>query len=120
MQYLINLILLRVLGQIFLTYKCNVLCSFFNRKLKFFNFLFTFSITYIHCIKHLIGTPFSKQQSKVNFVRLFLILFLQSAKLMETASMYYGPLHSNYINLFFWATFMSPDTIYPRVWIRKG
>ena len=42
MQYLKNLILLKLLCQLLLTYKCNVSCSFVNRKLKILKFFIYF------------------------------------------------------------------------------
>ena len=67
----------------------------------------------IHCVKHLTGTPILLLQSEENFVRLFFISVLQFEKLMETGSLYLGPLHSSFLNLLFWAIHMSPVTIYP-------
>ena len=67
----------------------------------------------IHCVKHLTGTPFLLHQSEENFVRLFFISVLQFQKLMETDSLYLGPLHSSFLNLLFWTIGMSPLTICP-------
>ena len=67
----------------------------------------------IHCVKHLTGTPFLLHQSEENFVRLFFISVLQFEKLMETGSLYLGPLHSSFLNLLFWTKCMSPLTICP-------
>ena len=67
----------------------------------------------IHCVKHLIGTPFLLHQSDENFVRLFFISVLQFEKLMETGSLYLGPLLSSFLNLLFWTIRMSPLTICP-------
>ena len=73
----------------------------------------TFSITnLIHCVKHLTGTHLL-YQSEENFVRLIFILVLQFEKLMETDSLYLGPVHSSFLNLLFWAISMSPVTICP-------
>ena len=77
-------------------------------------FLLTFSITMlIQCVKHLAGTPFLLHQSEENFVRLFFISVKQLEKLMETGSLYLGPLHSSFLNLLFWTIRMSPLTICP-------
>ena len=65
----------------------------------------------IHCVKHLTGTPFLLHQSEENFVRLLFILVLQFEKLMETGSLYLGPLHSSFLSLLFWTIRMSPLTI---------
>ena len=67
----------------------------------------------IHCVKHLIGTPFLLHQSEKNFVRLFFISVLHFEKLMETGSLYLGPLHSSFLSLLFWTIRMSPLTICP-------
>ena len=67
----------------------------------------------IPCVKHLTGTPFLLDQSEENFVRLFFISVLQFKKLMETGSLYLGPLHSSYLYLLFWTIRMSPLTICP-------
>ena len=67
----------------------------------------------IHCVKHLTGTPFLLHQSEENFVRLFFISALQFEKLMETGSLYLGPLPSSFLNLLFWTIHMSPVTICP-------
>ena len=57
---------------------------------------------FVHCVKHLTGTPFLLHESEENFVRLFFISVLQFEKLMETGSLYLGPLHSSFLNLLFW------------------
>ena len=67
----------------------------------------------IHSVKHLTGTPFLLHQSEDNFVRLFFTSVLQFEKLMETGSLYFGPLHSSFLNLLFWTFHMSPVTICP-------
>ena len=67
----------------------------------------------IRCVKHLTGTPFLLHQSGENFGRLFFISVLQFEKLMETGSLYLGPLHSSFLNLLFWTIRMSPLTICP-------
>ena len=64
-------------------------------------------------MKHLAGTPFLLHQSEENFVRLFFISVLQYEKLMETGSLYLGPLHSSFLNFLFWTIRMSPLTICP-------
>ena len=51
-------------------------------------------------------------QKKI-FLRLFFISVFQFEKLMETGSLYLGPLHSSFLNLFFWIICMSPVTICP-------
>ena len=74
----------------------------------------TFSITKLtHCVNNLTGTHFLLYQSEENFVRLIFILVLQFEKLMETDSLYLGPLHSSFLNLLFWTIRMSPVTICP-------
>ena len=76
--------------------------------------LLTFSVTIFNqCVKHLTKTPFLFHQSEENFVRLFFISVLQFEKLMETGSLYLGPLHSSFLNLLFWTICMSPLTICP-------
>ena len=67
----------------------------------------------IHFVKHLTGTPLLLHQSEEKFVRLFFISVLQFQKLMETDSLYLGPLHSSFLNLLFWTIRMSPVTICP-------
>ena len=49
----------------------------------------------IHCVKHLTWTPFLLHQSEENFARLFFVSVLHFEKLMETGSLYLGPLHSS-------------------------
>ena len=74
---------------------------------------YAFSITtFIHCIRHLTGTPFLFHQSEENFVKLFFISPLQFEKLMETSSLYSRPLHSSFFNFLFWTIRISPVTIY--------
>ena len=68
---------------------------------------------FIHCVKHLTGTNFLFHQSEENFVRLFFIPVFQFEKLMETGSLYLGPLHSSFLDLLFWTIRMSPVTICP-------
>ena len=68
----------------------------------------------IHCVKYLKRTPFLLHQSEENFVRLFFISVLQFEKLMETGSLYLGPLHSTFLNLLFWTIRMSQVAICPR------
>ena len=68
----------------------------------------------IHCVKHLTGTLFFFAPiRRKNFVRLFFISVLQFENLMETGSLYLGPLHSSFLNLLFWTVRMSPVTISP-------
>ena len=67
----------------------------------------------VHCVKHLTGTPFLLHQSEENFVRLFFISVLEFEKLMETGSLYLGPLHSSFLSLLFWTICMSPLIICP-------
>ena len=67
----------------------------------------------IHGEKHLTGTPILLHQSEGNFASLFFISVLQFEKLMETGSLYLGPLHSSFLKLLFWAIRMSPLTICP-------
>ena len=67
----------------------------------------------IHCVKHLTGTPFLLHQSEENFVRLFFISVLHFEKLMETGSLYLGPMHSSFLSLLFWTIRTSPLTICP-------
>ena len=67
----------------------------------------------IHCVKHLTETPSLLQQSEENFVRLFFISVLQFEKLIETGSLYFGTLHSSFLNLLFWTIHMSTVTICP-------
>ena len=55
----------------------------------------------IHCVKHVTGTPFLLHQSEENFVRLFFISVLHFEKLMETGSLYLGPLHSSFLSCCF-------------------
>ena len=52
-------------------------------------------------------------KSEENFVRLLFISVLQFEKLMETGSLYLGPLRSSFLNLLFWTIRMSPVTISP-------
>ena len=63
----------------------------------------------IHCVKH----QSLLHQSEENFVRLFFISVLQFEKLIETGSLYFGTLHSSFLNLLFWTIRMSPVTICP-------
>ena len=74
----------------------------------------------IHCVKHLRGTPLLLHQSEENFVRLFFISVLQFQKLMETGSLYLGPLHSSFLNSLFWTIRMSQVTICPWFGSVKG
>ena len=67
----------------------------------------------VHCVKHLTETPSLLQQSEENFVRLFFISVLQFEKLIETGSLYFGTLHSSFLNLLFWTIHMSTVTISP-------
>ena len=67
----------------------------------------------VHCVKHLTGTPSLLHQSEENFVRLFFISVLEFEKLMETGSLYLGPLHSSFLSLLFWTICMSPLIICP-------
>ena len=67
----------------------------------------------VHCVKHLTGIPFLLHQSEENFVRLFFISVLEFEKLMETGSLYLGPLHSSFLSLLFWTICMSPLIICP-------
>ena len=67
----------------------------------------------IHCVKHLTRTPFLLHQSEEHFVRLFFISVLHFEKLMETGSLYLGPLHSSFLSLLFWTIRMSPLAICP-------
>ena len=52
-------------------------------------------------------------KSEENFVRLLFISVLQFEKLMETGSLYLGPLRSSFLNLLFWTIRISPVTICP-------
>ena len=52
-------------------------------------------------------------QSKENVVRLCFISVLQFQMLMETGSLYLGPLHSSFLNVLFWTIRKSPVTICP-------
>ena len=65
----------------------------------------------IHCAKYLTETPFLLHQSEENFVRPLSISVLQFEKLMDTGSLYLGPLHSSFLNSLFWTIRMSPVTI---------
>ena len=64
-----------------------------NLFLSYLTLLLTFAITrLIHCVKHLIGIPFLLHQSEENFVRRFFIPVLRFEKLIQTGSLYLGPL----------------------------
>ena len=58
-----------------------------------------------------ITTSFLLHRSEENFIRLFVISFLQFEKLMETGSLYLGHLHSSFLNFLFWTIRTSPVTI---------
>ena len=55
-------------------------------------------------------TPLLLPELEKIFTRLFFISFLQFEELMETGSLYLGPLHCSFFNLLFWTICKSPVT----------